>query len=151
MRRMTDAGMRGNWRDILPALEEMRTQGLVSDGRPYTVAIKALGDSGQTSRALRLLEVGSYVLVRSECGSQHPPSYRFVFSVCASDGPAITNSAHAEGSSHPDGLTNCCWPSSLERTGAMQRRDWRKTMIIRKHGEVAQVESLPQLMTFHEP
>lgn len=46
------------WRDVLPALEDMLAQGLVGDGRPFTVAIKALGDNGQTSRALRLLEVG---------------------------------------------------------------------------------------------
>lgn len=45
------------WRDVLPALEEMMAQGLVSDGRPFTVAIKALGDNGQTARALKLLEV----------------------------------------------------------------------------------------------
>lgn len=42
---------------MLPALEDMLSQGLVGDGRPFTVAIKALGDNGQTSRALRLLEV----------------------------------------------------------------------------------------------
>lgn len=47
------------WRDVLPALEDMLAQGLVGDGRPFTVAIKALGDNGQTSRALRLLEVGA--------------------------------------------------------------------------------------------
>ena len=45
----------------------MRAQGLVSDGRPFTVAIKALGDNGQTTRALKLLEVGgqpvAYVLL----------------------------------------------------------------------------------------
>lgn len=40
-----------------PALKEMLGLGLVTDGRPYTVAIKALGDNGQTSRALELLEV----------------------------------------------------------------------------------------------
>ena len=42
----------------MPALEDMLAQGLVGDGRPFTVAIKALGDNGQTSRALRLLAVG---------------------------------------------------------------------------------------------
>lgn len=46
-----------SWRDVIPLLEEMLGQGLVTDGRPYTVAIKALGDNGQTARALELLEV----------------------------------------------------------------------------------------------
>ncbi|CAM9912015.1 unnamed protein product [Ectocarpus fasciculatus] len=58
MRRMTEAGKRGSrWRDVVPALEEMRSLGLVTDGRPYTVAIKALGDNGRTAEALKLLEV----------------------------------------------------------------------------------------------
>ena len=41
----------------MPALDEMLGLGLVADGRPYTVAIKALGDNGQTARALEVLEV----------------------------------------------------------------------------------------------
>lgn len=45
----------------MPALEEMLGLGLVGDGRPYTVAIKALGDNGQTARALELLEVCMYM------------------------------------------------------------------------------------------
>lgn len=65
MRRMTNAGKRGKWQDVLPALQAMRERGLVGDGRPYTVAIKALGDCGQTVRALKLLEV------RLRCAVQH--------------------------------------------------------------------------------
>lgn len=57
MRRMADAGKRGKWRDVIPALDEMLERGFVRDGRPFTVAIKALGNSGQTTRALKLLEV----------------------------------------------------------------------------------------------
>lgn len=57
---MRIAGYR--WRGVMPALEEMLGLGLVTDGRPYTVAIKALGDNGQTARALELLEVCALIV-----------------------------------------------------------------------------------------
>lgn len=58
------------WREVVPALEEMRSLGLVTDGRPYTVAIKALGDNGKTEEALKLLEVRSCC-----CCSLHRPRF----------------------------------------------------------------------------
>ncbi|CAM9362414.1 unnamed protein product [Ectocarpus sp. 12 AP-2014] len=82
MRRMTEAGKKGSrWRDVVPALEEMRSLGLVTDGRPYTVAIKALGDNGKTAEALKLLE--------SMRDGRIPPnefSYTAAASACAKTG-----------------------------------------------------------------
>ncbi|CAB1111239.1 unnamed protein product [Ectocarpus sp. CCAP 1310/34] len=81
MRRMTEAGKRGRWRDVVPALEEMLNLGLVTDGRPYTVAIKALGDNGKAAEALKLLE--------SMRDGRIPPnefSYTAAASACAKTG-----------------------------------------------------------------
>lgn len=50
----------------------MESQGLIKDGRPYTVAIKALGDNGQAVRALKLLEVN--------CPAVRVERYRFLMS-----------------------------------------------------------------------
>lgn len=58
MRRLREAGRTGRWQDIGPIIDDMLTRKLVIDARPFTLAIKALGDSGQMKQALQLLEVG---------------------------------------------------------------------------------------------
>ncbi|CAM9131357.1 unnamed protein product [Discosporangium mesarthrocarpum] len=49
-------GRQGKWREIEPTLADMRSGGLIVDGKPYTTAIKALGDNGKLQQALRVLK-----------------------------------------------------------------------------------------------
>lgn len=57
MRWLKEAGRSGRWQDVVPIIEDMLSRKLVLDARPFTLAIKALGDSRQTEQALDLLEV----------------------------------------------------------------------------------------------